>query len=873
LLRPTGARTEARCSRVLWAQAGGRSELRLVLRLSNGSATLRTGGLGLAQLVAWGTLYYAIALLAAPIARDFGVTEPVVYAMFSGSLAVAGVLAPSVGRLLDRRGGRAVLIASGAWGAAGFALLALAPSVPLLAVGFALNGIAMAFGLYDSCFAAVAQIERASYRNTLTSITLLGGLASTVFWPVTHALLERIEWRGTCAVFAALLLACSALYAGLLPGYTMARPLLSQPQAGSSVDPATRWRARWLALAFAGAALVSGALSAHLVSLLGTLRFASSSAVWIAAAIGVSQVLGRLVERLAGGRMAALRLGLFVFAAQAASLVFLLACGQSSWLVLPFVLLYGSANGLLTVVRAVVPLELFGIQRVGAMLGSFARPSLLARALAPAAFSALAAIVGSLAALAATAGVAMAALAAFGASVRGIHPRSVSARSTGAALVAALLLAGGSGLVAACGEVKPSGAPAGGPAQQPATLAAASTARVPLRVLVVGDLEGVVEPCGCGSRPAGGLDRLATAISAARAGAEHTLLFAAGNLLFAPQTASGYVVRVQDRWKAELVATLLQRLRPDAIEPGPADLAQGAEQLRSLSTANAVLLGAASPSLMRAAGKTQVGVVAARGDGASLQDEIARLRARGATFVLATVRGDDELARRTAERSGADVVVQTGATEQEPGLRNVGPSAWLARPGRHGEGLLVLDIGASVVGEYVALTADMPGDVEVRAQLAQLFARINTHNATEAKQDAAEPPREHGIALAGSEACAACHTQAYYWWRSTPHGRAYDTLVARGRELDLDCVGCHVTGFVDASANLSGVAQRKGVGCESCHGPGGAHVDDPRPPLRGIQRAVPEARCAACHDREHSAAFVYAERLARLDAPGHAVAR
>jgi MFS family permease len=400
-------------------------KLRLVLRLRPGSAAARACGLGLAQLVAWGALYYAIALLAEPMARDFGLRTPVVYAFFSGSLAVAGLLAPRVGRLLDRRGGRFVMMASCAWGAAGFALLALAPTAPVLACGFALNGVAMAFGLYDTCFAAVAQADSSSYRSTVTGITLLGGLASSVFWPATHALLEGLGWRATCAVFAALLLACSSLYSRLLPHRAPGRAALQNASPVLIVDSVTRSRARWLVIAFAGAALVGGSLSAHLVSLLGALRFTSSSAVWIAAAVGVLQVLGRVMELLAGGRMSALRLGLLVFGTQALSLALLLASGWNPWLVLPFVLLYGSANGLLTVVRAVVPIELFGTQQFGAVLGRFAAPSLIARAVAPAAFAVLSARAGSLAALGAITGIALLALMAFVTAARRFPSRSV----------------------------------------------------------------------------------------------------------------------------------------------------------------------------------------------------------------------------------------------------------------------------------------------------------------------------------------------------------------------------------------------------------------------------------------------------------------
>jgi hypothetical protein len=126
----------------------------------------------------------------------------------------------------------------------------------------------------------------------------------------------------------------------------------------------------------------------------------------------------------------------------------------------------------------------------------------------------------------------------------------------------------------------------------------------------------------------------------------------------------------------------------------------------------------------------------------------------------------------------------------------------------------------------------------------------------------------------GSRTCAACHTEAYHWWLGTRHARAYQSLQKRGRELDLDCIGCHVTGFDQpGGARIGQLSELKAVGCESCHGPGGAHVDNPQPPHRALSRATPEPVCLRCHDAEHSDDFRYLEKQALLRAPGHGAAR
>jgi hypothetical protein len=94
--------------------------------------------------------------------------------------------------------------------------------------------------------------------------------------------------------------------------------------------------------------------------------------------------------------------------------------------------------------------------------------------------------------------------------------------------------------------------------------------------------------------------------------------------------------------------------------------------------------------------------------------------------------------------------------------------------------------------------------------------------------------------------------------------------VERGRELDLDCISCHVTGFGQpGGAALGRLDELKGVGCESCHGPGSRHVDNPQGRDSDIVRGVPEADCVGCHDSEHSQAFAYPRYRDALLVPGH----
>lgn len=139
------------------------------------------GGLGVAQLIAWGTIYYAIAVLGEPMQRDLALSRSELYGLFTWSLALAGLLAPSAGRLVDRPGGRTILVAGAVLGSLGFLVLALAQSLWMLGIGWTLEGGAMALGLYDTCFAALGQAAPHAYRRAVTAVTLIAGLASTCF--------------------------------------------------------------------------------------------------------------------------------------------------------------------------------------------------------------------------------------------------------------------------------------------------------------------------------------------------------------------------------------------------------------------------------------------------------------------------------------------------------------------------------------------------------------------------------------------------------------------------------------------------------------------------------------------------------------------
>jgi len=381
-------------------------------------------GLGVAQLIAWGTLYYTIAVLAEPMRNALALSKTAVYGAFSLSLALAGGLTPWAGRLVDRHGGRVVLAASTVCGAAGLALLAGATGWAHLLLGYGVLGIAMALGLYEVCFAAIAQAIPSHYRPSVTGLTLIAGLASSAFWPLSHHLEAAYGFRTVFAVYALLLLLCLPVYLLLLP---RAGHRIDRPHRASSYADVERQLgchcARGLALSFAGATAVGAAVSAHLLTALASVDIDADSAVWLAGSIGVLQVLGRSAELARTKPLSGTRLGTLSLGALTISIGVLLLADRLPGSALLFAVLYGASNGVLTIVKAVVPMQLFGHEQPGLLVAGFASPSLIARAFAPLAFAQLSAYAGTYGALVCICALALVSWAIYAYALRGFAPR------------------------------------------------------------------------------------------------------------------------------------------------------------------------------------------------------------------------------------------------------------------------------------------------------------------------------------------------------------------------------------------------------------------------------------------------------------------
>lgn len=494
--------------------------------------------------------------------------------------------------------------------------------------------------------------------------------------------------------------------------------------------------------------------------------------------------------------------------------------------------------------------------------------------------------------------------------------------------------------------------------------------RPDLRLLLLTDPKGYLEPCGCQLRPLGGVDKLAHVVAGARADGVPTLLVAAGNLTFGTELRpeDRESAATQEEWRAETLVEAWNQLGLAAVAPGRLDLVQPIEQsakllslskfpwlVSNLQPAEAgARLSLVTEGRLLSARDRKVGVMGLVAPDASIQSlggtldgELAAvakraataLRSQGAKLVIALVTGDRRTARSLA--GVVDVVVMGGLDLEVPLPPAVHKETIFVHAGYQGQRVVALDLELDAQGpvrdasvwslresqkalrqeaselrgkirewekaknvaaheieaqrtrllelertaneqaepsydgrwfsaEVTELSPDVMGDKRIAETLNAFDRRVNEHNKTALANRLPLPAKEGAPHYAGSESCKGCHEDAYAWWRnSTKHGRAYATLENVHKEFNLNCVGCHVTGYNQpGGSTVTHVDNLKDVGCETCHGPGSQHNAEPNK-AGLIARDTPESVCTTCHTHEHSDRFQYEAFKPMMIVPGH----
>ncbi|MGZ6083993.1 MAG: multiheme c-type cytochrome [Polyangiales bacterium] len=493
-----------------------------------------------------------------------------------------------------------------------------------------------------------------------------------------------------------------------------------------------------------------------------------------------------------------------------------------------------------------------------------------------------------------------------------------------------------------------------------------------LRLTVVSDLAGALEPCGCQKDMLGGTDHFAALVAANREKAKASAVVTVGPTFFMDEVLKPERVE-QDGWKAEALATALKPTGLVAVTPGKNDWALGAGNLGKLrdscggalvaanitgDTAGAVstvikeydgikvaYLGVSMPKSPKG---TPTGVNV---DDATKALVAAAHKARGdgARIVIGMAALDRGDAIRAAE-AATDLDVLAVGSPFADGEANDNPkpprfvgNVLVVQPSNHLTRVSVIDFhvrdngrfadgsGLAHAAEVTDLEtqiddlqkrianwekipstsqsdleaqkkrlADMKAKlakatvpppvptgsflryelVEVREKLGRdksayeamlaYYKRVNAFNQDKFKDKKAPPPPKGEAFYVGQETCAPCHTSAVAVWKKTGHSHAYKTIADESKEFNLDCVGCHVSGYdKPGGSTVTDVAtpNLKDVQCEACHGPGSKHIEDPS--SNPLADKPEETVCTGCHHPPHTDVFEYKARLDKVLGPGH----
>lgn len=352
-------------------------------RVGWGHRRVVIAALGVTQILAWGSSYYLLAVLGPPIAADTGWSLSIVVGGLSLGLMAGGLASPLIGRTIEARGGRPVLATSSVLLGLGLVLLGSSQHLAMYLAAWLVLGVGMGCGLYDAAFATLGRAFGGEARKAIVSLTLWGGFASTVCWPLTAWLLGAYGWRGVCFAYATVQLGFSLpVHLMLMPGAPPPLKSGSDPETRPvhSLAPDHRHAFMLFAVLITLGGAIASIMSVHLLTFLQIRGLDLAAAVALGALFGPAQVAVRVIEMTFGGRYHPI----WTLTA-AKGLVGIAVTSLLSGI--PFVgfavIAYGAGNGVWSIARGTMPLALFGPSSYATLIGRFALFGLLAQAVSP----------------------------------------------------------------------------------------------------------------------------------------------------------------------------------------------------------------------------------------------------------------------------------------------------------------------------------------------------------------------------------------------------------------------------------------------------------------------------------------------------------
>jgi MFS family permease len=374
-------------------------------------------GLGITQLIGWGATFTALSVLGVPIGRDLGLPREAVFGGISVMLLVSAVLAPDIGRRIDRDGARQVMLAGTLVGALALLVIACAHGPMMFWAGWGIFGVAVAMSMNNAAVPALVDIAGPLSRRAVSAFTILTGLTSAVFLPLTAWLESRYGWRITLLVFSAtFIVVCLPIHLAVLPVGRQTHAPTGAGESTVSWDGALPHHLRragfalvalWMALQ----GFIVWGFNIQVIDILEGMGLTHADAIFIWAFSGPAQALVRVGDFVSGGRAGVMTLALMSAAAMPLGFAVLWTMGLSLPIAGVLAIAAGAGQGLHAVARSLVPLNLFGLKTYGATMGRLTLPLNICNALSPLVYALLISRVSAGAALSVTAAAACLSLA------------------------------------------------------------------------------------------------------------------------------------------------------------------------------------------------------------------------------------------------------------------------------------------------------------------------------------------------------------------------------------------------------------------------------------------------------------------------------
>lgn len=352
-------------------------------------------GVGLTQVIGWGTSFSAIAVLGTKIGADLGLARELVFGGVTAMLVVGAFFSPYCGVLVERHGPRLMMAFGSVMAAAALALISVANGVLVYWIGWGLFGAAVPLALSNTAIPAIVHISGPYARRAVTGLTIIAGITSAFFLPIGAALEAKFGWRMTFAFYALLhLIICIPLYWAFLPpgrltGKGSDKNASDAPWEGL-LAPHQRRRA-FILLSIWGClegVLVWG-FNMQAIDILQGLGLSSTAAIGVWMLAGPSQSASRVGDLVMAGRYSIMSLGILAASLAPVGFGLLLVAGVSTWSASIMAICYGLGHGLFAIARNMLPLRLFGLKDFTIVMGHLGLPQNLANGLAPVVFAAV----------------------------------------------------------------------------------------------------------------------------------------------------------------------------------------------------------------------------------------------------------------------------------------------------------------------------------------------------------------------------------------------------------------------------------------------------------------------------------------------------